>query len=84
MIARRIGGQKPARTACVINLSASKANNTLRCCCAEQITLMSRDEASLLVVSYADLKRCLEGALGELRTRGLNSRPQIRLDARRR
>ncbi|EIE26025.1 hypothetical protein COCSUDRAFT_61018 [Coccomyxa subellipsoidea C-169] len=50
----------------------------------EKITLMSRDEASLLVVSYADLKRCLEGALGELRTRGLNSRPQIRLDARRR
>ncbi|BDA44294.1 PAN2-PAN3 deadenylation complex subunit pan3 at C-terminar half [Coccomyxa sp. Obi] len=49
----------------------------------EKITLMSRDEASLLVVSYADLKRCLEGALAELRTRGSNW-PQVRLDSRRR
>jgi hypothetical protein len=35
--------------------------------CCLQITLLSRDEASMLVVSYADLKRCLEGAVAELR-----------------
>lgn len=56
----------------------------MTCCCDVQITLMSRDEASLLVVSYADIKRCLEGALADLRARGSNSRPQIRLDTRRR
>jgi PAB-dependent poly(A)-specific ribonuclease subunit 3 len=34
---------------------------------AEQLLLLSRDEQSLLVVSYADLKRALEAATGELR-----------------
>ncbi len=39
-----------------------------------QVTLMSRDEASMLVVSYADVKRCVEGAFGELRARAVQSR----------
>jgi len=38
------------------------------------VTLMSRDEASMLVVSYADVKRCVEGAFGELRARAVQSR----------
>lgn len=32
----------------------------------ENITLHSRDEQSLLVISYAELKRCLDTAFGEL------------------
>ncbi len=35
-----------------------------------QITLLSRDEASMLVVAYADLKRCLDAAVAELRLQG--------------
>lgn len=31
-----------------------------------QIILLSRDESAMLVVSYADLKRCLEGAFQDL------------------
>ena len=33
---------------------------------SEKIVLMSRDEASMLVVSYADVKRCLENTYGDL------------------
>ncbi|KAK9830883.1 hypothetical protein WJX81_001688 [Elliptochloris bilobata] len=40
----------------------------------EKVMLMSRDEMSMLVVSYADLKRCVEGAYGELRARASQSR----------
>lgn len=43
-----------------------------------QITLLSRDEASMLVVSYADLKRCLEAAVNELRLQGAVSQGQMR------
>jgi len=32
----------------------------------EKIVLMSRDEKSVLVVSYKDLKRCIQGAFNEL------------------
>ena len=35
---------------------------------------MSRDEMSMLVVSYADLKRCVEGAFGELSARASQAR----------
>eukprot|EP00879_Flechtneria_rotunda_P012154 GHRR01012694.1.p1 GENE.GHRR01012694.1~~GHRR01012694.1.p1 ORF type:complete len:873 (+),score=416.93 GHRR01012694.1:315-2933(+) len=35
----------------------------------EQVLLQSRDERSLLVVSYADIKRCIETAIVELRTK---------------
>ncbi len=35
---------------------------------------MSRDEASMLVVSYADIKRCIEGTFGELRARATQAR----------
>lgn len=31
-----------------------------------QICLMSRDEQSVLVVSYAELRQCLETSFGEL------------------
>ena len=33
----------------------------------EKIMLMSRDEMSMLVVSYKDLRRCIEKAFGELK-----------------
>jgi hypothetical protein len=39
-----------------------------------QVTMVSREEASMLVVSYADLKRCLEAAYAELRAREAKSR----------
>lgn len=32
----------------------------------EKITLMSRDEQNVLVVSFADIKRCLEGSFNEV------------------
>ena len=32
----------------------------------EKIVLMSRDETNMLVVSYKDLKRCIEMAFNEL------------------
>lgn len=32
----------------------------------EKVCLMSRDEQSVLVVSYRDLKQCFEGAFGEI------------------
>ena len=35
----------------------------------ESVVLMSRDEASMMVVSYADLRRCLDSAYTELKTR---------------
>ena len=45
------------------------------CCCytsqldagvPEKVCLMSRDEQSVLVVTYADLKQCFESAIGEV------------------
>ena len=33
---------------------------------SEKICLMSRDEQSILVVSYAELKQCFESAFAEL------------------
>ena len=54
-------------------------------CCSVQVLLLSRDEASMLVVSYADIKRCVETAFTELKSRGSSLRgPQARLDLRRR
>eukprot|EP00898_Chlorokybus_atmophyticus_P005575 jgi/Chlat1/6018/Chrsp4S06201 len=38
---------------------------------AEKILLMSRDERSMLVVSYRNLKKCVEGAYAELMAKGL-------------
>lgn len=35
----------------------------------EKVTLLSRDEQSLLVASYKDLKRCLEGTYAELQAK---------------
>jgi PAB-dependent poly(A)-specific ribonuclease subunit 3 len=32
----------------------------------EKVLLLSRDEMSMLVASYADIKRCAEGAYAEL------------------
>ena len=50
---------------------------------AAQVTMVSRDEASMLVVSYGDLKRALEAAFGELRAREAKSR-LARTEGRRR
>lgn len=36
--------------------------------------LLSRDEASMLLVSYADLRRCVEGAYNELKARAAAAR----------
>ena len=53
------------------------------CCCA-QITLVSRDEASMLVVSYADLKRCLEEACTDVNARVAGAQAPAHIDIRRR
>ena len=44
----------------------------------EKMLLLSRDETSMLVVSYADVKRCIEGAFNDLKTRGLAARQRSR------
>ena len=33
---------------------------------SERVLLLSRDEMSMLVASYADIKRCVDGAYTEL------------------
>lgn len=38
----------------------------MNCFVCLQICLMSRDEQSVLVVSYAELRQCLENSFGEL------------------
>jgi hypothetical protein len=45
----------------------------------EKVILLSRDERSMLIASYGDLKRCLEGVYQELvaRASGDKSRPSI-------
>lgn len=43
---------------------------------AEKILLLSRDEAAMLVVSYADIKRCIESAYGELKAAAAGSAKQ--------
>lgn len=44
----------------------------------EKIVLLSRDESSMLVVSYQDIRTCVEGALSELKSMGgpVTSRPE--------
>lgn len=49
-----------------------------------QITLMSRDEASMLLVSYADLKACLQSAYNDLKALSSGTRMAPRLDMKRR
>ena len=46
-----------------------------------QVTLMSRDETSMLVVSYGDLKNCLDNVL---KTQSSGPRAAPRLDMGRR
>ena len=36
----------------------------------ERVLLLSRDESSMLVVSYRDIKRCIESSFGELEQAG--------------
>lgn len=43
-----------------------EALNKLDAGLPERIALLSRDEATLLAVSYADLKRCLQSSYAEL------------------
>lgn len=45
----------------------AEALNKLDAGLPEKIVLMSRDEASMLVVSYGDIKKCLDGTYGELK-----------------
>ncbi len=40
----------------------------------EKLLMMSRDEKSMLVVSYADIKKCVEAAYNELRTASMAAR----------
>lgn len=42
-------------------------------CLPAQILLLSRDEVSMLVVSYADVKRCIQNSYAELRARSTGS-----------
>lgn len=47
---------------------ANKTNSELGLVSSQtlQVQLMSRDEQSVLVVTYAELKHCLEQSFGEL------------------
>ena len=47
--------------------------NKLDCCDSEKITLVSRDGKAILVVSYADVARCLEQAYSELSASASNA-----------
>lgn len=47
-----------------------EALNKLDAGVPEKILLMSRDEQSMLVVSYADLKRCVEGTYADVQQAG--------------
>jgi len=51
-----------------------EALNKLDAGVPEKILLLSRDEMSMLIVSYADIKRCAEGAYNELKTRAQKTR----------
>ena len=55
----------------VFSPSFSQALNKLDAGVPEKILLVSRDERSLLVVSYRDLKKCMEGAYAELEAKGI-------------
>ena len=45
----------------------------------EQITLLSRDEASIMVVSYADIKRCIDSVYAELQSQAATkTTPRLR------
>ena len=44
----------------------------------EKVLLLSRDEMSMLVVSYGDVKRCLEAAWSELQSKGSAARAAAR------
>ncbi|XP_017071182.1 PAN2-PAN3 deadenylation complex subunit PAN3 isoform X1 [Drosophila eugracilis] len=46
--------------------------NKLDAGCIERVQLMSRDEQSVLIVSYAELKNCLENAFSELMSSAAN------------
>ncbi|KAI8469985.1 MAG: hypothetical protein J3K34DRAFT_377450 [Monoraphidium minutum] len=47
-----------------------EALNKLDAGVQEQVLLLSRDEQSMLVASYADIKRCIETSFAELRAAG--------------
>ena len=47
----------------------------------EKVLLLSRDEMSMLVVSYGDVKRCLEAAWSELQSKGSAARAAARINA---
>jgi len=51
-----------------------EALNKLDAGVQEKILLLSRDEMSMLVASYADIKKCAEGAFDELKTRATQGR----------
>ena len=44
----------------------------------EKVVLLSRDEMSMLVVSYGDVKRCLEAVWLELQAKGTAARAAAR------
>ena len=44
----------------------------------EKVMLLSRDEMSMLVVSYGDVKRCLEAVWLELHSKGTAARAAAR------
>ena len=62
----------------------AEALNKLDAGVPEKVLLMSRDEMSMLVVSYADLRRCVEGCYAELKARaappppGAAAQPRLR------
>ena len=52
-----------------------EALNKLDAGVPEKVMLMSRDESSMLVVSYADIKRCIENTFSDLRRQATVARP---------
>lgn len=47
-------------------LSDGRMNDECGCDCVLQVQLMSRDEQSVLLVTYAELKHCLDQSFAEL------------------
>lgn len=53
-----------------------EALNKLDAGVGEKILLLSRDEQSMLVASYADIKRCVEGTYADLEAREKKDNPK--------
>ncbi|KAK9820130.1 hypothetical protein WJX72_006407 [[Myrmecia] bisecta] len=60
-----------------------EALNKLDAGVPEKVLLLSRDDQSLLQISYADVKRCIDSVYDELKQRGATARARSRVDRQR-